>query len=302
MGLRWGRTCACLALGCKHSNCKSTVCVALINFPFGKVTDMFKLPIVRKFSAPCTKCDVAPESNTIPFPSVFDASLILHRWWSLLQKIFFVKCFDCGVMLLQFGKCRFALLFLNIVIIVVIVVKWGPVICMVKVCINWFYFTVLHFCCYWKPHAPSTWLDRLPIGRLFGSICFQLPTLTFGTIGVYFVAKFTFIAFLHFSIHAFCLAATRSDLLFAINVAAGVAVAADKSLTQQFDQFGHIVIICFNNCFQLLDVLCGKILNYFFCCGCVFFHHVMCWHMSCCPCRYWILAVCFCIFSAHQIL
>ncbi len=35
---------------------------------------------------------------------------------------------------------------------------------------------------------------------------------------------------MHFSIHAFCLAATRSDLLFAVNIAAGVAVAVDKAL------------------------------------------------------------------------
>jgi hypothetical protein len=77
--LRWGRTCTCLALGCNHSKGKSTVCVALINFPFGKMTVMFELPVVGKFSANRTKCDVLPESNTIPIPSVFDASLILHR-------------------------------------------------------------------------------------------------------------------------------------------------------------------------------------------------------------------------------
>jgi hypothetical protein len=39
-----------------------------------------------------------------------------------------------------------------------------------------------------------------------------------------------FVAFLHFSIHAFCLAAARSDLLIAVDVAAGVAVAADEAL------------------------------------------------------------------------
>ncbi len=61
-----------------------------------------------------------------------------------------VECFNCGAMLLRCGKRRFALFFLNIVVVIVIVVvgEWGPVIRMGKVCIDCFYFTVLHFCYY----------------------------------------------------------------------------------------------------------------------------------------------------------
>ena len=81
--VRCGNTCACLAPGNKCSNGKSTVCVALIDSPLGNVTDMCKLPVTGKLSAPHTKCDVAPESNTIPFFSVTD--FMPHCCWSHLQ-------------------------------------------------------------------------------------------------------------------------------------------------------------------------------------------------------------------------
>ncbi len=63
-------------------------------------------------------------------------------------KSIFVKCFNCGAMLLECSKRKFALFFLNIVVVVVVVVivgEWGPVVCMGKVCIDCFYFTVLRF-------------------------------------------------------------------------------------------------------------------------------------------------------------
>ncbi len=176
-------------------------------------------------------------------------------------KSIFVKCFNCGAMLLQCGKCRFPLFFLNIVVVVVVVVvgEWGPVICMGKVCIDCFYFTVLHFCCYWKPLAPSTWLGRLPIGGSFGSIYFQFPTLTFGTIGVYFDAMFAFCRiFAHFNPRLLSCCRTLR-LAVCCRCCRRCCRCHWQSLTQQFDQFGHIVIICFNNLFQLLGVSFGKV-------------------------------------------
>ena len=82
--VRCGKTCACLAPRDNCSNGKSTVCVALIDSPLGNVTDMHKLPVAGKLSAPRTKCDVAPESKTIPFLSVFDINCMPHRFWSHL--------------------------------------------------------------------------------------------------------------------------------------------------------------------------------------------------------------------------
>jgi hypothetical protein len=69
-------------------------------------------------------------------------------------KSIFVKCFNCGAMLLQCGKRRFTLFFLNIVVVVLVAIvgEWGPVICMVKYVSTAF---TLLFCIFVITESPS---------------------------------------------------------------------------------------------------------------------------------------------------
>jgi hypothetical protein len=83
--VRCGKTCACLAPRDNCSNGKFTVCVACIDSPLGNMTDMLELPVTGKSSAPHTKCDVAPESNTISFVFVFGTNFMPQRSCSHLQ-------------------------------------------------------------------------------------------------------------------------------------------------------------------------------------------------------------------------
>ncbi len=185
-----------------------------------------------------------------------------------------------------------------VIILVIIIGEWDPVICSVNVCVNWFYFTLLRLCCYWRFRTPSTWLGRFPVSRPFGCIFLEFPALSFGTVWMEFVAMLAFC----------CISTSLNPCLVFFCVVFGLGLARGCSrgrcccfgLAYHVHELGYVVIVGFDKCFQLLGVSLGKIFNEFFCCCCVLLHHIVCWRVSCCSCRYSILAVGFCVFRAHE--